>query len=113
MADKQSRGIGEMVSALERHVRLLRDYSVRAFSEGNVDFGGEIAGKLRLLVTTFGSNRPLLLHLMAVTGVEPLITLGGPPVQRPPGEPRAGDKITLARYLELSAVGVRVSPEKF
>jgi len=113
MADKKSRSIGEMVSALERHVRLLRDYSVRAFDEGNVDFGGEIAGKLRLLVTKFGSNRPLLLDLMAATGIEPLITLGGPPVQRPPGEPSAGDKISLARYLQLPAVGIRVSPDKF
>ncbi len=113
MADKRARGHKEMLAALERHLRLLREYSVKAFNEGNADFGGEVAGKLRLLVTRFGSNHPLLLDLMADTGVEPLITLSGPPVKPLPGEPGPGDQITLARYLELTAVGIRVSPEKF
>ena len=113
MPDKRARGRKEMVAALERHLRLLREYSAKAFVEGNADFGGEVAGKLRLLVTRFGSNRPLLLDLMADTGIESLITLGGPPVEPPPGEPGPGDEITLARYLKLTAIGIRVSPEQF
>lgn len=106
-----------MVEALERHLGLLKEYSVKAFEEGKVNYGGEIAGKLRLLVTESPSkrnrHRPLLLGLMAVTGIEPLITLDGPPVQPLPGEPGPGDKITLRQYVQLRAVGIRVTPELF
>ncbi len=102
-----------MVDALERHVRVLRDYAARAFGEGNLDYGGEVAGKLRLLVSRFRSNCPLLLDLMAHTGIAPMITLGGPPVERPPGEPRAGETISLERYLDLNAIGIRIPSGEF
>lgn len=108
-----ARSTEELVKALERHVRLLRDYATRAFRNGDFGYGGEIAGKLRLLVTKFGSNRPLLLDLMAQTGIAPSITLGGPPIHRAPGEPGPGDTISLARYLELTAMGVRIQSGQF
>jgi len=113
MAEKQPRDLEDLVQALERHLRLLHEYARKAFQERDFDYGGEVAGKLRLLVTNFGSNRPLLLHLMAKTGINPLITLGGPPIEPPPGEPRAGDKISLSQYLQLGAIGVWVPSGEF
>jgi hypothetical protein len=114
MAQKNKREIQELVDALERHVRLLREYAQKAFVDGNTDYGGEIAGKLRLLVKNIGrSNRPLLIDLMEETGIKPMIKLGGPPIQRPPGEPRAGDIITLSRYLELTAIGIELPSGDF
>ena len=107
------RPIPEMVVALKRHLGLLQDYAGKAFVEKNLDYGGEIAGKLRLLVTRFGTNKPLLLDLMRETGIEPTITLGGPPLQREEGKPGAGDEVTLAQYLQLDAVGVRVPSGEF
>jgi hypothetical protein len=114
MAQRAKREIEELVEALERHVRLLKEYAHKAFRDGNTDYGGEIAGKLRLLVTSIGkSNRPLLIDLMEKTGIKPLIKLGGPPIQRPPGEPRAGDMITLSGYLELTAIGIELPSGDF
>jgi len=81
------RELNEMVSSLERHLRLLRDYASKAFGEGNFDYGGEVAGKLRLLTARFRSNRPLLLDLMTETQIQPLVRLGGPPVNPLPESP--------------------------
>jgi hypothetical protein len=104
-----------MVGSLERHLRLLRDYASKAFGDGNFDYGGEVAGKLRLLTSRFRSNRPLLLDLMTETQIQPLVRLGGPPINiKPlPGEPAPGDEITLERYLQLGAIGVRVPSGEF
>jgi hypothetical protein len=112
MAPAPLRSTDELVDALARHIRVLRDYAAMAFVEGNFDYGGEVAGKLRLLVTKFGSNRPLLLDLMQ-TGIAPSITLDGPPVQRPPDEPGPGDTISLERYLGLDAIGIRIPSGEF
>jgi hypothetical protein len=107
------RELNEMVSSLERHLRLLRDYASKAFGEGNFDYGGEVAGKLRLLTARFRSNRPLLLDLMTETQIQPLVRLGGPPVNPLPGEPGTGDEISLERYLQLGAIGVRIPTSEF
>ena len=56
----ETRELKQMASALVKHVRLLREYAAKCFSEGNSDYGGEVAGKLRLLVARFRSNRPRL-----------------------------------------------------
>ena len=102
-----------MVAALKRHLRLLRSFAQMAFNEGDSDYGGEVAGKLRLLVTRFRSNRPLLLDLMRETEIEPTVTLGGPPINRQPGEPGPGDEVTLEEYLQMVAIGIRIPSGNF
>jgi hypothetical protein len=103
----------EMFAALMRHLRLLERYAHKAFVERDPDYGGEVAGKLRLLVTKFGSHRPLLLDLMRETGIEPRVTLGGPPQIKRDGELGPGDQVTLSEYLQLGAVGTRVPSGEF
>ncbi len=103
---------GEMVQQLRRHMRLLQSYYEKAFLEGDADYFGELAGKLRLLTARFRSNEPLLLRLIEETGADVLVTLGGPPVERPPGQ-RPGDKISLHDFLQLEAVGVQVPSRGF
>lgn len=48
---------------------------------------------------------------MAKTCIAPTITLGGPPIRRPAGEPGPGDTISLERYLQL--VGIRIPSGEF
>ena len=112
-SDRPRRTIAEMLEALKRHIRLLEEFREKVFVEGNSDYAGEIAGKLRLLATQSGTNRPLLVDIMKETGIEPRITLGGPPIHRVSGKPTAGDKVTLSEYLQLDAVGVRVPSGDF
>ncbi len=69
---------------------------------------GEVATKLRLLATRFRSNEPLLLRLMEETGIQPKLTLDGPPIPLTPAGHCAGDEITLEEYLHLDAIGMRV-----
>ena len=113
--EKVPRSTEEMVDALKRQVRLLRDFAQKAFIDGNADYAGEIATKLRLLVTKFGSNKPLLLQLMDETGIHPKIILGGPPgIPFSDTDPtQAGDEITLEKFLNLPAGGVRVPSGEF
>lgn len=75
------REIPDLVEALQRHVRLLKEYAVKAFEDANSDYFGEVAGKLRLLLYDGGMNTPLLLKLMDEFSADIRITLGGPPVQ--------------------------------
>jgi len=99
--------------ALRKQVRLLTDYARKVFVEGNTDYVGEIASKLRLLVTKFRSNEPLLLRLMDETGIHPELTLNGPPIQLTPAGHRADDEISLEEYLELNAIGIRIPSGRF
>jgi transposase-like protein len=64
----------DRLDALESHVRLLHSYAQRAFDEGDSDYFGEVAAKLRLLVGEHG-NPPLLLNLMHEIGQSVTITL--------------------------------------
>jgi hypothetical protein len=110
--DRQ-RPVEEMVDALRGHTRLLREYAQK-LSEGDTTYGGEIAGKLRLLVTRSRANTPLLLLLMRETGLELKLTMGGPPIPLEPGGPiLAGQQIPLAEYIALPAIGVRVPSGTF
>lgn len=112
-AGETRRSREEMLQALKRQVRLLRDYAQKAFIEGNADYAGEVATKLRLLVTKFRFNEPLLLRLMQETGLEPKIRLQGPPIPLTPAGHRAGDEISLEEYLNLDAIGMRVPSGSF
>ena len=105
---KEPRELEEMATALVKHIGLLREYAGKCFSEGKSEYCGEVAGKLRLLVAKFGSNKPLLLRLIDKTESTIRVTLDGPTIKRPPGEPGLGDKITLEQFLNLGAIGTRI-----
>ena len=110
---REPRELKELADALVKHVALLQDYAEKCFVEGETHYGGEIAGKLRLLVARFGSNRPLLLDLMNELESTIRITLDGPPVRKRPGEPGPGDEVTLEEYLNLGAIGTRIPTGEF
>ncbi len=62
---KIKRNKKELIERLINHLELLIEYAEKAFSKYEQDkYIGEVAGKLRLLVTNFGHNKPLLLDLM-------------------------------------------------
>lgn len=102
------RQIPDLLESLRKHVKLLREFSARAFRDGDLDYLGEVAAKLRLLVYEHGRNKPLLLALMDEFGIDVPITLGGPPIQPLSGQPGPGDQVSLREFLELPACGVRV-----
>ena len=110
---KVPRETPDLLRALRRHVRLLREYSVRAFQQDDHDYLGEVATKLRLLVYERGRNIPLLLALMDESGLDVPITLGGPPVQPLPGQPGPGDQVSLREYLNCTAFGIRTRSRGF
>ena len=64
MPPRVPRSDKNLVQTLERELTLLTEYSSKAFRDGNQNYYGEVAGKLRLLVHEKGSNSPLLLALM-------------------------------------------------
>jgi hypothetical protein len=66
------RPLSELVHALRGHIRLLSDYNIRARPSRVTDqaYLGEVAAKLRLLTSRRGRNKPLLLRLMEVFGVD-------------------------------------------
>ncbi len=101
------RKTNDLVDSLKRHLKLLEQFSSRAFGDRDEDYLGEVAGKLRVLVYEKGRNKPLLLSLMDEFDIKISITLGGPPLQREPGQPSAGDRISLRDYLMLTAYGIR------
>ena len=93
------------MSALQRHVRLLRKYARSAFEERDADFFGEVAGKLRLLAVDSAQNEPLLLNLLDQFGSDIVTTLSGPPFNRAPG---MGEVVTLRTYMERFACAIRL-----
>lgn len=113
MPPKLDRPLSELVAALQRHVRLLREYADRAFAQRDMDFLGELATKLRLLVWEGRQNRALLLNLMDVFKVDIPITLGGPPQIKREGEKGPGDKVSLREFMTLPACGVRTPSQGF
>jgi hypothetical protein len=108
MPPREPRSQAEMVEALRKHVRLLEEYAQKYFGEGLEDYGGEVAGKLRLLVGQSKSNQALLLRLMKETGAEIKLVLGGPPIPNLPVGQRPGDEVTLEELLNMHAAMVRV-----
>ena len=74
----------DLADSLERHLKLLKEFATKAFNDGDEDYLGEIAGKLRVLVYEKGRNKPLLLSLMDEFDLQIPIRLGGPPVKPEP-----------------------------
>jgi hypothetical protein len=59
----------------------LSDFAVKAFNEGNDEYLGEVAAKLRLLTSTRGrNNKPLLLGLAQVFKEDLFVQLTGPAI---------------------------------
>jgi hypothetical protein len=67
-----------MTTALLRHTRLLQGYCERAFRDGEQDYLGEVAGKLRLLAIDSRQNEPLLLRVMKANNLDIRIRVGVP-----------------------------------
>ena len=107
------RDIPDLVEALRRHVKLLKDFAAKAFNKGDNNYLGEVAAKLRLLVYEQGRNKPLLLALMDEFGLDIPIKLGGPPIKPVPGQPGPGDEVSLRQYLGLTAYGIRTPSRGF
>jgi hypothetical protein len=99
------RPVADMAAALRNHVTLLSRY-IDAAEAGDPLYLGEIAGKLRLLVIRKDGNKPLLLRFAQLTGDELTVTLAGPPIPPLPGQPGAGDTITIETFLDLVAVAL-------
>jgi hypothetical protein len=96
-----SRDIPNLVTALRRHLTLLREYSDRAFRDCDESFYGEVAGKLRVLTYKSHTNKPLLLSLMEEMNVDIPITLNTPP----------GDiTMSLPEYMNSLAFAARMPP---
>ncbi len=94
-----SRELPELLELLKTHLRLLADYAKKAFDDRNSDYIGEVAAKLRLLVSDEGSNTPLLLKLMDAFGIHETLTLAGP------GPTRI---VTLREFVKMHAVANRL-----
>ena len=110
MTRPEPRSLAEMGARLRGHVRLLEQHAQKAFREGDSDYLGEIAAKLRVLVIRSRSNKPLLIRLMEEIGEVKLPPWDGPPLQY---GPQAGDELSLDEYLQLTAIGVRVPSGEF
>jgi hypothetical protein len=102
-----SRSTADLVDSLRRHLKLLQNYYLRAFEQGDLDYLGEIAGKLRLLVYEGGQNTPLLLSIMDKFALDIPIVLDGPPVLS------GGKVVSLREYLDRDAYGVRTPSSGF
>jgi hypothetical protein len=72
---KIRRPLNEMTDALECQLKLLEDYSQKAFGENQECYAPEVATKLRLLVGRFGSNKPLLFKVAEAIGMQVLVVL--------------------------------------
>ena len=92
------REIANLVSSLRSHLSLLREYSIRAFQNGEASFLGEVAGKLRVLAYESRTNRPLLLDLIDHYGFEIWI-----PILDPTGD----FTVTPHECLSLLAFAIR------
>ena len=83
------------------HTTLLRKY-MALVQEGDRTYLGEIAAKIRLLAIETRSNKALVLRVGTLFGKTPNVTLEGPPGWEYEEGIKAGDTITLERWLALS-----------
>lgn len=106
---RKNRQLSEMIHRLETQLELLHQYSEQAFGRGRAEYYGEVATKLRILLVRSRTNKPLLLEIADRVKVPLNVTLGGPPVEPPKGEPGPGETVTLDRFFNLSAMHIRTS----
>lgn len=106
---RKKRQLSEMIHRLETQLELLRQYSEQAFGRRRAEYYGEVATKLRILLVRSRHNTPLLLEIADRLKVPLNVTLQGPPVEPPKGEPGPGDTVTLDRFFDLSAMHIRTS----
>lgn len=99
MAPRVNREHPELIARLREHCAILEDFHQKACREGQVQYLGEIAGKLRVLTHRSRSNRPLLIELMAVAGIEVPITID---------KPRGRYTTDLPSYLSSLACAIRL-----
>jgi len=104
--DEFSRTHAELIAALRRHLHLLSDYYSQCFRNGNPNYFGEVAGKLRLLVCEKRQNVALLLHLARQHGIEAKYRIGADGTITDNGE-----GCTLDEYLERKDLQVNVGGE--
>jgi hypothetical protein len=106
------RPLADLVEALRRHVRLLRLYAAHAFDDGDADYLGEVAAKLRLLVVKKWNNEPLLIRLMHDCQIEaePAWLALDEAYLPPPAEVaeryQVGAPVSLADELDLPALRI-------
>jgi hypothetical protein len=93
-----------MTEQLARQLALLEEYSLKAFGEHDEKYLPEVATKLRVLLVRTAKNKPLLLEVAKQLNFEPMVTLDGPPVVPPPGEPGPGDTISLDAFFDRLAI---------
>jgi hypothetical protein len=98
-----------MVARLIAQLNHLTEDCERAFGRGDEAYLPEVATKLRLLLVRSRANKPLLFEVADQIGVEPKVTLGGPPILKREGEVGPGDTITLDEFFDLQAVTMRTS----
>lgn len=89
----------DLLARLRQHCQILADFHERACREGQFQYLGEVAGKLRVLTHQSRSNRPLLLDLMDETEISVPITINSP----------GGSYVTdLPTYLSELACAIRL-----
>lgn len=76
--NKIARSNNNLLESLRKHVNLLRKYHEKVFTEGDTDYLGEVAGKLRLLVYDRGRNKPLLKDMMKKFDIDVRLEMIGP-----------------------------------
>ena len=96
---KVSRSRDDLIARLKEHCAILDDFHRKVWVEGQQKYLGEIAGKLRVLVHSARTNRPLLLDLMKEAGIT---------VQIPFDEPRGRYETDLPTYLARFACAIPV-----
>jgi len=96
-----ARSLHELADRLADHTRLLVEY-IDKVKNGDRRYLGEVAGKLRLLVSRQGMNKPLLFLLAEATGDDLTFQVGGPP-GFDWGYAVGGQRAPLAAYLESMA----------
>src|SRR5438105_1473256 len=98
--DRSARSLDEMTGALLRHTRLLCEYMYRAFDEGDADYLGEVACKLRLLAVKSRQNEALIQRVMSEHSLNITLRLDWPR--------EAVQESTLDEYLDGLAQGIRL-----